>query len=377
MKKIRLGVVIIFFVISICDITYCKYAYIFEQTVIKLNRDGVPPKCTVSYSTQEFTNENVIVTIEADKEIEQTSGFELSEDRKKLSKVCYVSESNTVIVKDLSGNSTEVEYTVNNIDKGPPQIIGVDNNKEYNAPVKLDFWDDSEIENISIDRYSDKLTIDYHSEFLDSDIYKNIDRTANTIKVNVEEHPLNTKCYKYYLNDKLYIISSKSSYIYTGLEKGTEYKIKVEALDKNGSILDKQEILAKTSFFEIINVQKTENSFCANIINLDEDVKKIQYSVNNFYNPSDIKWYEVNSNNVNIKCEKDNNRFYPSYMINVYLYDKSGNILDVVQFLVNFAMNYDEKVNGNDEYELNIPGNYQIKVMDIAGNETVYYIKVK
>lgn len=378
MKKFLFSIFIIMFVISNCNICYCKYAYIFEENVIKLTRDDVPPKCTVSYSTQEWTNENVIVTIEADKEIEQTSGFELSNDRKKLSKISYVSESNTAIVKDLSGNYTEVEYAVNNIDKGPPQIIGVDNNNEYDAPVKLDFCDDTEIKNIFIDRYSDKLAIDYHSEFLDSDVYRNIDRTANSITVHIKDHPLNTKCYKYYINDELYMITNKTCYIYTGLKKGTEYKVKVEALDKEGDVLDSQEIIAKTSFFEIITAQKNENFFSANIINLDENVKRIKYSVNNFYNPSNIKWYEIDSgSNINIKCEKQNNKFYPSYMINVYLYDESGNILDIVQFFIDFAMNYDENNNEADEYNINIPGNYQIKVTDIAENETVYYIKVK
>lgn len=248
-KRYKYCILIMFVIISICQFCYGKYSYRFEETAMKLTRDSNPPKCQVSYSTQDWTNENVIVTITADKEIEQTSGFELSEDKKTLTKILYVNESDTVFVSDFSGNYTEVEYSVSNMDKEPPRILGCDNNKEYNTPVKLDFIDNGEIKNVSIDRYSDKLEIYYHNEFQDSSLYRNIDRTANSITVHIKEHPLNTKKYRYYLNDKLYTTSNDINYTYTGLEKGTEYKIVVEALDIKGKIIDKQQLIAKTSFF--------------------------------------------------------------------------------------------------------------------------------
>lgn len=378
MKIFRIIVLMICFVFFFYNVAFCKYVYIFEEDIIKLTRDDISPRCTVLYSTLDQTNENVIVTIESDKEIEQSSGFELSEDRKKMTKTVYVNESDIVIVKDLSGNCTEVEYNVNNIDKGQPYIIGVENNKKYKSPVKLEFMDDSEIESIFIDRYSDRLELEYHSEFLDSAFYKNIDRNSNSITVNVKEHPLNTKCYKYYLNDKLYITSSNTKYIYTGLEKGKEYNVKVEALDCNGNILDTQEMIAKTSFFEIIFVQKTDTDFLANIQNIDKEVKKIRYSINNFYNPDSIEWYDCDIvNNINVKFEKQNNIFYPAYMLNVYLYDKDEEILDVIQFLIDFNGNYVIEEKDTNEYELKQPGNYQIKVLDCAGNQTEYFIKVQ
>ena len=166
-KKIKYITFLLLVLISINKIDYCKYAYIFESTVIKLTRDANPPKCTVTYSTQDWTNENVIVTISVDKKVQQTSGFELSEDKKILSKTVYVNESDTVIVRDLSGNVVEVEYTVNNIDKEPPQIIGCENGKTYEESIDLDYIDNVEIANISIDKYSDNLEIYYNSEYAD------------------------------------------------------------------------------------------------------------------------------------------------------------------------------------------------------------------
>ena len=281
-KKIKYVIFFVFFIIIITNNSYCKYKFSFDEPVIKLRREPSPPKCVVKYSTQEWTNNNVIVTIEADKEIEQSSGFVLSEDKKSLSKMVYVNESDKVLVKDLSGNYSEIEYNVNNIDKEPPQIIGCENNKEYHGKVKLDFYDNVDISSVSIDKYGEQLEIISHSEFANSSVYHNIDITSNSITVHINNQPINTKNYKYYLNDKLYIVSNKMDYTYTGLMKGTEYKVTVEALDENGNVLDKKEILSKTSFFEVITDMKIDKFFTANIINIDNDVKKINYSIIDF-----------------------------------------------------------------------------------------------
>lgn len=378
-RKIRYVFFMILFIISINNISYCKYKFLFDETVIKLKRDSFPPKCEVKYSTQEWTNGNVMVTIEADKEIEQTSGFKLSDDKKKLTKMLYVNESDTVLVKDFSGNSTEVEYNVNNIDKEPPQIIGCENNKEYQEKVKLDFYDNVEISDISIDRFSEKLEIYSHSEFLNSYLYNNIDRTANSITVHIRNHPLNTKNYKYYINDRFYTISDEEDYTYTGLEKGTEYKVTVEALDRDGNILDKKNILSKTSFFEVITDIKTDKLFSASIINIDKSVKKVDYSINNFYDKNNIRWYEANINagNCYISCENNIISLYQLYQINAYLYDENNNVLDVIQFLIDFNTNYNNDNLEKNNYEIEKNGYYQIKVRDVSENETTYYIKIK
>ena len=42
--------------------SYAKYVYNFDETIISLSRDVNPPVCTVSYSTEEWTNQNVIIT---------------------------------------------------------------------------------------------------------------------------------------------------------------------------------------------------------------------------------------------------------------------------------------------------------------------------
>ena len=116
MKKIKILFLFLMFVI-ISNIVYAKYTYNFDDIVIELTRNSVPIIATVSYSTEEWTNENVIITIKTNKEVEQVSGFVLSEDKKTLTKEVSQNESAVIELRDLSGNSTEVEYTVNNIDK--------------------------------------------------------------------------------------------------------------------------------------------------------------------------------------------------------------------------------------------------------------------
>ena len=61
MKIFRISLLMICFVFFFCNVAFCKYAYIFEESILKLTRDDIPPSCTVSYSTLDPTSENVIV----------------------------------------------------------------------------------------------------------------------------------------------------------------------------------------------------------------------------------------------------------------------------------------------------------------------------
>ena len=181
--------------------SYAKYTYYFEETIVELTRDSNLPICTVSYSEEELTNQNVTVTIQSNKEIEQVSGFFLSEDKKMLTKEVSQNESQKVAIRDLSGNAIKMEYSVENIDKEPPQIMGCNNGGIYTAPVELDYTDNEEIE-----------------------------------KISIEKHPLNTKKYRYFVNDKLYTTITDSQYTFTSLEEDSV--IKVEALDELGNVID-------------------------------------------------------------------------------------------------------------------------------------------
>lgn len=377
LKKIVILLIVVLAILE--NNVYAKYVYHFDDTIIELTRDSNSPVCNVAYSKEEMTNDNVTITITSNKEIEQVSGFELSEDKKILTKEISKNESGVVKVRDLSGNYTEVEYNVNNIDKENPQILGCEDGGIYQSPVVLDYYDNNEIKEILIDQYDDNLTASLHEIYYDSYIYNGIDRTDTSLTVNVENHPQNTKKYKYYINNKLYTTITDTNYTFTGLKKGTSYTIKIEAIDGIGNVLDSVDIQGKTSYFHSIISNKTNEEFSAKFNGIDNSVTKIKYAVWNSYDENNVKWNEtqINNHQAQIYCEKLNNEFYPYYIVHAYMYDENNNILDVVGFLIDFGTNYEnhnEKINPN---ELTKEGNYQIMVSDFANNKTVYQIKVK
>ena len=89
-----------------------------EIKISNINKEG--PTATVSYNTLELTNQNVTVTITANKELQDVNGWTKSNDGKVLTKVYTANISEEVIIKDLVGNQTTVTVTITNIDKDAP-----------------------------------------------------------------------------------------------------------------------------------------------------------------------------------------------------------------------------------------------------------------
>jgi len=97
------------------------------QANIKIiNIDKIAPDVKVSYSKTEITNKDVEVKITANEKVQEIEGWELSEDKKTLSKTYTTNKSEKVNVYDLAGNSIKVEVHVDNISK-----------TEKNLPSKL------------------------------------------------------------------------------------------------------------------------------------------------------------------------------------------------------------------------------------------------
>ena len=77
---------------------------------------------TVSYSTTSLTNQNVTATIKANKEITSVTGWTLSKDKKTLTKTYTANTTETVTVKDTSGNTKTISIQITNIDKTAPTL---------------------------------------------------------------------------------------------------------------------------------------------------------------------------------------------------------------------------------------------------------------
>ena len=381
MSKIQKIVMLqVFYFVIFGGTTYAKYTYYFEETIAEFSRDNIQPVCQVSYSTEEQTNQNVTVTITANKEIEQVSGFRLSEDKKTLNKVVTQNENKIVTIRDISGNCTIVEYRVDNIDKEPPKIIGCKDGGTYQAPLTLDYSDNDEIQRIEINSYENALILACQGIYYDCAEYYGIGKTKSEITLQVKANPQNAKKYKYYANDELYATSTEKEYQFAALKTGTEYLLKVQALDAQGNILDESKITVKTSYYGSIDSQKTENQFEAIFYNIEPSVTKIKYAIWNVFNEKKVIWKE--SEIVNKKAQIEFSQFssnnYPNYIVHAYLYDENDEILDIVEFSIDFATQYEEQERAEENlYEIKKTGNYEIKVVDFAGNETIYHIKVE
>ena len=94
-----------------------------SSVTIKIsNIDKTLPKGEVTYSTAEYTNQDVTVTINVDKQVQAINGWTLSEDKKVLTKKYTQNTEETVTITDLAGNRSIVTVKIANIDKEAPVI---------------------------------------------------------------------------------------------------------------------------------------------------------------------------------------------------------------------------------------------------------------
>lgn len=94
------------------DSTYSPWYYNIQPM------DMVNPDCTVTYPNDgNPTNKDVTVTIQANEQLQPVEGWTLSDDGMSLTKTYSDNTSETVTVKDLTGNAIEVPVNVTGIDK--------------------------------------------------------------------------------------------------------------------------------------------------------------------------------------------------------------------------------------------------------------------
>lgn len=111
-KIIKAIIICMLIITTMCIIksnSYAKYVIIQNLNVANINIDITPPKVTVTY---ERTESSVIVTITANEEIKEVSGWELKEDKKTLIKG-YKSETEEIVrIKDIYNNQTRVNIVI-------------------------------------------------------------------------------------------------------------------------------------------------------------------------------------------------------------------------------------------------------------------------
>ena len=96
--------------------------------------DTIAPQVEVTKTPSGKTTQNVIVTIKANEEIQEVEGWTISADKRTLTKEYSENTEETVIVKDIVGNETIAQISVQN-------IIGEIQKGDINIDDKIDITD--------------------------------------------------------------------------------------------------------------------------------------------------------------------------------------------------------------------------------------------
>ena len=99
------------------------------------NIDKTAPSGNINYSTKNPTRENVKVTITSNEELQEVEGWTLSSDKKTLTREYTENTTETITIKDLAGNETQVDIEITNIDKTLPEIIIGDINQDERIDI--------------------------------------------------------------------------------------------------------------------------------------------------------------------------------------------------------------------------------------------------
>ena len=113
------------------------------------NIDKMGPSCYVEYSTRVLTKDNVMVTIMANEQIEEVTGWTLSSDKMKLTKEYEQNTNQIITIKDLAGNEEKVNVKITNIDKtGPSVSIGYNTKNPTKENVIVTITSNEEVQAI-------------------------------------------------------------------------------------------------------------------------------------------------------------------------------------------------------------------------------------
>lgn len=91
-----------------------------KDTIKEINVDTTSPEYKVVYSKTSITNTDVEVKIESNEQLKEVSGWNLSEDKKSLTKIFSTNVDTQITITDLYGNTSKVDISIKNIDKIKP-----------------------------------------------------------------------------------------------------------------------------------------------------------------------------------------------------------------------------------------------------------------
>ena len=87
----------------------------FRDSVLRVQNDFNSPSLMIIYGNVSADNKSSTVTIKSDEEVEPLEGWEISDNKNKLTKTYYKNGTEKVKVYDLAGNKSEITISVKNI----------------------------------------------------------------------------------------------------------------------------------------------------------------------------------------------------------------------------------------------------------------------
>lgn len=380
--------IIISIIYFIFQFSLAKYNYNLSIDAFNLTRNTYLPNAKVLYSTQEPTNKDVIISIKVDKEIMEVEGFNWDNENKVLTKTISENEENKIILKDYSGNKEEVSYKVDWIDKIKPEIIGIENGKTYSAPVGLSYKDNIGIKSIDVQNYG-YLKVEFNELSYDTEKKYAFDYTDTTCTVKILQKPRGTYKFRYYCNNVLVEETADEIYTYKNLEKDNHsLKLTIDAIDINGNILERKIVNGSTSTYKEVKVSKNNLGATVNLKGIEDSAKYVRYYVWEKDKQSTTqRGYLVKITNgmasLPFKISEFNNK-QGIYTIHIYTEDEKGNRslangIDIEigkEYNPNLAEKEEIIKNPTNVNRLEQKGKYVITVIDLAGNETKYTIRV-
>ena len=161
-----------------------------EQEILIENIDKTAPNIEVRYSTTELTTESVVVTLVSDEELQELSGWELSADKKSLTKEYSENTTETVVVYDLVSNSTEVNISINNIAKGTFECeVNYSQTEPTNGDVTVTITADRELQELSgweLSADKKSLTKTYSENTKENLTIQDTEGNMTTVQINID-----------------------------------------------------------------------------------------------------------------------------------------------------------------------------------------------
>lgn len=173
----------------VIDAKYFKYELkAFEINIDK--RDLEYEVSSISDSNSKYTNKDITIKIKCNKEVKNLEGFELSSDKTILTKSYQENTIEELELEDYYNNRKKVKIAITNIDKTPPEIVGIEDGKIYSKGLKLIYKDNIGVKNIIIENTLTKNTytvdFDIENKIIDNQILVVNNNSINPYYLNLE-----------------------------------------------------------------------------------------------------------------------------------------------------------------------------------------------